>query len=251
MFYQKFFCLLLGISAICVSGYADAKPSSDCPLDAKLKDGQCVCGNRPIYGNDRSENENYHRLTPYMQKFKSKIRNCLTQDINQTFSNIDPESLELESLASSANSSNKSKIKQYLKTNIHISMDITVNIDMRGKLTVFATVNEETNLLGDYVGSCLEDVFSEASFCPASKDESTVWDKDISLKMLYHYQQNILIRKDKDKDQYYEIESTNPPDMTLRHSCSCCGSVYTVPVGQSCKVCSCQLEPNPEDEPQK
>ena len=85
---QRIFCLLTGIIILCIYGYAEAKPSVHCPLDAKVKKGQCICSSTPLYGKHKSEEDNIKSLMPYMQNFKSKIKKCLNQDVNKTFSNL-------------------------------------------------------------------------------------------------------------------------------------------------------------------
>ena len=239
----------MGIGMLCISGFAEAEPSIQCPLDGKVKDGQCFCRTKPLYDNTKPDKYNSGRLMPYMQKFKAEIRKCVNQDINKTFANFDAESIELEFLEFSANNSSRIEIKQYFKNNIHISMDITVDIDMAGKLEVFATVNEETNILGNYAGSCIEELFSNVTFCPASQDEGATWQKAYSLEMVYHYQQNLLINKKYDKPEHYEV-ITGTSNLTLKHSCSCCGSVYSIPVGKPCKACTCKPPEPPEDTPE-
>lgn len=243
---KKILYLLVGIEVICISGYAEAKPSVQCPLDAKVKKGQCVCSSKRLYGNGKSEEDSIKNLMPYMQKFKNKIKNCLNHDIKETFSNIPEDSMELRSLRASANTSNREKLKKYLKDNIHISADITIDIDMEGKIEPFVTVNEETNLLGGYAGTCIENIFREVTFCPASNDENASLYNGFSLEMVYHYQQNVLISEDSDKDSYYKVKPKTSY-RALSHSCKCCGSTYSVPLGQSCRTCSCRPPKEPAE----
>ncbi len=219
----------------------------------KLKKGQCVCSSTPLYSNGKSDENTIKSLMPYMQKFKSKIKNCVNQDINENFSKIPTDSIELRSLQFSANTSNREKLKKYFISNIHISVDITIEIDMAGKIEPFATVIEETRLIEGDAYSCIEDIFREVSFCPANNDENASWYKGFTLEMVYHYQQNVLIDKNNDNDSYYKVK-TQTPYKAITHGCECCGSTYSVPLGQPCRTCTClppnEPEPRPKPKPE-
>ena len=84
-------------------------------------------------------------------------------------------------------------------------MDITIDILLNGELDVNSTVDEETNLIGDYVESCLEDVFREVTFCPASNDEYASLNKGFTLKMVYHYQKDVLVSENSKNKNMIEL----------------------------------------------